>query len=180
MRSRSAWPLALRSARMLLYGAGILAAVSPVLVLALAGGERSVALDRIAFEVSADRLQYVYDLIPPRPPRVPGPSVSARIRLTNESDEELALNFLSSQRFDFLLEDEHGRIVFRWSEDKVFLPVLGREIVRPGESLVYEVTFSLPGSDRGILPAGRYMLRGILVSETPFSGSLPVTIVHAH
>ena len=165
---------------MLLYGAGILAAVSPVFVLPLAGGERSVALDQIALEVSADRLQYVYNLMPPLPPTIPGPLVRARIRLTNGSDEELALDFPSSQRFDFLLEDERGHIVFRWSDDKVFLPVLGREIVRPGRSLIYEATFSLPGSDRGILPAGRYTLRGILVAETPFSGSLPVRIIHAH
>jgi len=180
MRSKRAWRLALRWARMLLRDVGILAVVSPALVLALSGGERRAAPGRIAFEVSADRLQYVYNLMPPRPPTVPGPPVSARIRLTNESAEELVLDFQSSQRFDILLEDERGRVVFRWSGDKVFLPALGREIVRPGESLVYEVTFSLPGSDRGILPAGRYTLRGILVSETPFSGSLPVTIVHAH
>ncbi len=136
--------------------------------------------DRIAFEVSADRLEYAYNLMPPIPPVIPGPQVRAWIRLSNESAEELRLDFSSSQRFDFLLEDERGRVVFRWSEGKVFVPALGQEVVRSGESLSYEVTFSLPDSARGILPTGRYTLKGLLVSETPFSGSLPVRIVHAH
>ncbi|MCS6816966.1 MAG: BsuPI-related putative proteinase inhibitor [Blastocatellia bacterium] len=140
---------------------------------------RLAASDRIAFEVSADRLEYVYNLMPPLPPTIPGPVVRARIRLVNESAEELRLDFSTSQRFDFLLEDERGRVAFRWSDGKIFLPVLGREIVRPGEALTYEVTFSLPDSTRGILPAGRYTLKGLLTAETPFSGTLPVRIVHA-
>lgn len=140
----------------------------------------SVASGRIAFEVSADRLEYVYDLMPPLPPTIPGPIVRAQIRLLNESPEELRLDFSSSQRFDFLLEDERGKVVFRWSDGKIFLPVLEREIVKPGEALIYEATFSLPDSTRGILPAGRYVLKGLLVAETPFSGTLPVRIVHAH
>jgi hypothetical protein len=141
---------------------------------------RSTVSDRIAFEVSADRLEYVYNLMPPLPPTIPGPTVRARIRLENESSEELRLDFPTSQRFDFLLEDERGAVVFRWSDGKVFLPVLGREIVKPGETLTYEAAFSLPDSTRGLLPAGRYALKGILVAETPFSGALPVRIVHAH
>ncbi len=159
---------------------GILIALLLMLAFSLADTQRAARPDRIAFEVSADRLEYVYNLMPPRPPVVPGPTVRVRIRLTNESAEALALDFLSSQRFDVLLEDERGEVVFRWSEGKIFLPVLGRETVKPGDSLVYEATFALPGSDRGILPAGRYVLRGLLVAETPFSGALPVRIVHAH
>ncbi len=142
--------------------------------------DHSTAGPRIAFEVSTDRLEYIYDLMPPLPPIIPGPLVRAQIRLVNESPEELRLDFPTSQRFDFLLEDERGAVVFQWSDGKVFLPVLGREIVRAGTSLIYEVTFSLPDSTRGILPAGRYALKGILVAETPFSGTLPVRIVHAH
>jgi hypothetical protein len=161
-------------------GVGILIGLSLLIAFSLADTKRAARPDRIAFEVSADRLEYVYNLMPPRPPVIPGPTVRARIRLTNESAEALALDFLSSQRFDFLLEDERGEVVFRWSEGKIFLPVLGRETVKPGDSLVYEATFALPGSDRGILPAGRYALRGVLVAETPFSGTLPVRIVHAH
>ncbi len=159
--------------------------VAFALVLALWSGssprespDRPTAGTRIAFEVSADRLEYIYNLMPPLPPTIPGPIVRAQIRLVNESPEALRLDFPTSQRFDFLLEDERGAIVFRWSDGKVFLPVLGQEIVRPGTSLVYEETFSLPDSARGILPAGRYALKGILVAETPFSGTLPVRIVH--
>ncbi|GBC77557.1 hypothetical protein HRbin08_01035 [bacterium HR08] len=159
---------------------GILIGLLLLIAFSSADTKRAAWPDRIAFEVSADRLEYVYNLMPPHPPVIPGPTVRARIRLTNESAEALALDFPSSQRFDFLLENERGEVVFRWSEGKIFLPVLGREIVRPGDSLVYEATFALPGSDRGMLPAGRYALRGVLVAETPFSGTLPVRIVHAH
>jgi len=140
---------------------------------------RPALSERIAFEVSTDRLEYAYVLTPPLPPVIPGPTVRARIRLANESGEELRLTFASSQRFDVLLQDERGRVVFRWSDGKVFLPVLGQEIVRPGEALTYEVTFALPDSTQGLLPAGRYTLTGLLVAEAPFSGSLPVRIVHA-
>jgi len=133
----------------------------------------------VKVEFGLDQLEYSYNLMPPVPPLMPGPVVHAEITLVNNSGEEIRLSFRSSQRYDFILEDQKGRVVFKWSADKAFLTVLGQEVVKPGGSLSYTVAFSLPDSTVGIIPEGIYTMRGIITSENPYSGSMPVKIIHA-
>jgi len=134
---------------------------------------------KVKVEFGLDQLEYSYNLMPPVPPLIPGPVVHAEITLVNNSGEEIRLSFRSSQRYDFILEDQKGRVVFKWSADKAFLTVLGQEVVKPGGSLSYTVAFSLPDSTVGIIPEGIYTMRGIITSENPYSGSMPVKIIHA-
>lgn len=133
----------------------------------------------ITIAFTLDRAIYSYNLRPPLPPVISGPVVKAEITLSNHSEGDLQLDFRSSQRFDFILEDETGRAVFQWSADKVFLTVLGTEVVKAGGSLSYTKEFSLPDSTVGILPEGTYTMRGIITSEKRWiSASLPLRIVH--
>lgn len=133
----------------------------------------------ITIAFTLDRAIYSYNLQPPLPPVIPGPVVRAEITLSNQSDGDLELTFRSSQRFDFLLEDEAGKIVFQWSADKAFLTVLGTERVKAGTSLRYTKEFPLPDSTAGILPEGTYTMRGVITSEKRWiSASLPLRIVH--
>lgn len=133
----------------------------------------------ITIAFTLDRAVYSYDLQPPLPPVIPGPVVRADITLSNQSDADLELTFRSSQRFDFILEDEAGKVVFQWSADKVFLTVLGTEVVKAGTSLHYTKEFSLPDSTAGILPEGTYTMRGLITSEKRgITASLPLRIVH--
>jgi len=133
----------------------------------------------ITIVFTLDRDVYAYNLQPPLPPVIAGPVVRAEITLSNQSDGDLQLDFRSSQRFDFILEDEAGKVVFQWSADKAFLTVLGVEIVKSGTSLTYAKEFSLPDSTAGILPEGVYTMRGVITTEKRwYSASLPLRIVH--
>jgi hypothetical protein len=133
----------------------------------------------VKVEVNVDQSTYSYDLMPPLPRVIPGPTVRVQITVVNNSTDEVVLDFRSSQRFDFVLEGQKGKAAYTWSSDKFFLQVLGRQVVKPGESLSFGESFSLPDSTIGILPEGVYTLRAFITSIVPYSGSIPVKIVHA-
>lgn len=66
----------------------------------------------------------------------PGSPTSFRIILV--AKEEMTLSFNSSQRYDFEVTDSNGSLVWRWSEGRAFLQVLGEEILAPGETRRYD------------------------------------------
>lgn len=93
------------------------------------------------------------------------------LRLTNRSDRPVHLQFVTSQRFDVIVQDARGAEVWRWSTDKMFLQVLGEERVKPAGSLVYRAR--VPGS----LARGAYTATGVITAaDGPISASVPIAI----
>lgn len=102
------------------------------------------------FEVSVE--------VTPDPPRSHQP-VSWRMVVFNSSGAPLTVEFSSSMRGDVaLLAGE--REVYRWSAEKVFAQVLRRDVIAPGESLMFE-------TDAEPLPVepGEYELTATLVAN---------------
>ncbi|MDZ5471221.1 BsuPI-related putative proteinase inhibitor [Bacillus sp. 31A1R] len=60
----------------------------------------------------------------------------------NQSEEELTLEFTSSQRYDFLVKNDKGEDVFLFSSAVAFLQALGEEKLGPDQSLQYEIDLS--------------------------------------
>ena len=87
-----------------------------------------------------------------------GELIELQLDITNQTGAVATFEFSNGQRFDFLIQDEAGSSVWRWSADKVFIQVLGEERLAPGESLTYEVRFE------GSLAAGTYTIVGMLVA----------------
>ncbi len=86
-----------------------------------------------------------------------GREVAARLVLNNRGEAPLSLQFNSGQIYDFILRDENGKEVHRWSADKLFPQALKRLDVKGEE--VWQVTF-----DPGKLPGGVYSVEGLLVN----------------
>ncbi len=70
------------------------------------------------------------------------------LHVTNPTDQPLALEFTSGQRYDFAIRTAEGGDVWTWSADKMFAQVLGTETIAPGASLDYSEVWQ-PGDRKG-------------------------------
>ncbi len=61
--------------------------------------------------------------------------------VTNPTNEPIALEFSSGQRYDFAIRSAGGDDLWRWSADKSFMQALGSESLAPGATLQYVETW---------------------------------------
>lgn len=78
----------------------------------------------------------------------------------NQTEEEVTLEFTSSQRFDYSVETKAGEEVFLFSSVASFLQVLGEETVKQGEALTYEIKLH----DLELEP-GQYVLKAWMTPQ---------------
>jgi hypothetical protein len=88
------------------------------------------------------------------------------------TEEEITFLFNTGQRYDFIIEDEEGKEVWRWSGDKMFAMVLGEEILGPtNPEVIYTAEY------KGKLSPGYYKVTGILVAkDRPMSGNVIIIV----
>lgn len=79
------------------------------------------------------------------------------LELKNNTEKEMVLIFPTSQLFDFILEDENGNEVYKWSEGKSFLPVLTEEKIPSKSSFKISQILSFPD-----LGSGTYYLKTLI------------------
>jgi hypothetical protein len=103
----------------------------------------------------------------------PGEIVKMNITLTNTGWRPVTLDFMTSQRFDFIVSNVYVP-TWKWSSGKVFLPRVGRETVLPGKTLTYvvaEYVARLP-SEGSVAPDGVTLsLSGKVISAPAYSGT---------
>lgn len=103
-------------------------------------------------------------------------SVDEPIKMTfkifNYTEEEIIFHFNTGQRYDFMIEDEKGKEVWRWSQDMMFAMMLGEEALGPTNP---EVTYI--GEYTNNLSPGYYKITGILVAkDRPMSGNIIIIV----
>lgn len=76
------------------------------------------------------------------------------LTIANPSSDPAFLSFRTGQRYELTIEDERGRVVWRWSVAMMFTPRIGAETVWPGRSLLYQERYEGP------LAAGTYRVTG--------------------
>ena len=94
------------------------------------------------------------------------------LKIFNYTEEEITFHFNTSQRYDFIIEDEEGSKIWRWSEDKMFTMVLGEEILGPtNPEVIYTAGY------REKLSPGYYKVTGIFVAkDRPMSGNVIIMV----
>jgi hypothetical protein len=100
------------------------------------------------------------------------PDFTAILRLHTNSPSPLTLNFASAQEFDAVLLDDTGKVVWKWSDGKVFR-LAEHERTVSGE---WAVPIQIPGP---LLAAGKYTLHAWLTTTGPapmFAATLPVDL----
>ena len=123
-------------------------------------GTRVISRPELAFSISLDRSGYI--------PVGPGPQVtpleiSARITLRNTS-VPVELTFPTSQVYDLMIANENGDVVYQWSADKAFAPVITRLTLGPGETNYVIGTPPLMNVNRP-LPPGKYVAEAWLTTQ---------------
>lgn len=67
----------------------------------------------------------------------------------NQTEEEVILEFTSSQRYDYSVKTKDGEEVFLFSSVAAFLQALGEERVKQGESLTYKIDLNELSLEKG-------------------------------
>ena len=60
-------------------------------------------------------------------------SMAFYIAIVNQSEQDLVVEYPTTQEYDFALEDHRGQEYWRWSKDRVFSPALTKVTVPGGE-----------------------------------------------
>ena len=96
----------------------------------------------------------------PGPGPRPGPTtVPVFLTIQNNTERPLVYSFPTSQRFDILVIDANGRVVSRWSRDKLFLQAFGKLELAPGEKKRLGGSVPLSYDDGQPLAPGGYTLK---------------------
>jgi hypothetical protein len=102
-----------------------------------------------------------------------GETILMTLKIFNYTQEEISFQFTTSQRYDFIIEDEEGNEIWRWSQqDMMFAMVLGEETLGPTNiEVIYTAEY------KGKLSSGYYKVTGILVAQNrPMSGSIIIEV----
>ena len=101
-----------------------------------------------------------------------GEPIKLTVKIFNCNEEDVIFHFNTSQRYDFIIEDEEGNEVWRWSEGRMFAQMLGEEILGPTN---IEIIYSVKYKDK--LNPGYYKVTGFFVAqEKPMSGSIIIEV----
>ena len=101
-----------------------------------------------------------------------GDTIILKLSVFNSTEEKVTFHFSDAQRYDFVVEDQKGKKIWRWSEGRMFAQVLGEEALGLGREKV-----SYTGKFRGTLEPGSYHVTGILVAkDRPMSASVSIIV----
>jgi hypothetical protein len=101
-----------------------------------------------------------------------GDPIIMTLKVFNYTEEDIAFYFNTSQRYDFIIEDDEGNEIWRWSQNMMFAMVLGEETLGPDNP---EGIYTAEYKDR--LSPGYYKVTGIFVAQNrPMSGSIIIEV----
>ena len=101
-----------------------------------------------------------------------GEPIIITLKIFNYTEEEITFHFNTGQRYDFIIEDEEGSKIWRWSQDMMFTMVLGEETLGPTNT---EIICTAGYRDK--LNPGYYKITGIfVVQDRLMSGSIIIEV----
>ena len=113
----------------------------------LNGGLTYLSAPEQSFTLSLDNLVYPA-----------GASITARLTIRN-TQAPLTLTFPNGQRYDVVVRDAKGSVVYQWSRGKLFIQMVGTVVVN-GEQ-TWLIPFAAPDA------AGKYTVEAWLASDPP-------------
>ena len=123
-----------------------------------ASGERNI---NYGISLMIDKMNYNVD-----------ETIIMTLKIFNYTEEDIVFYFHNSQRYDFIIEDEEGNEVWRWSDGRMFAMVLGEEILGSNNpKIIYATEY------QGQLSPGYYKITGFFVArDRPMSGSIIIEV----
>lgn len=71
------------------------------------------------------------------------------IQIYNNTSKEVLLTFPTSQTFDLILENENRDLLYLWSNDQSFIPVITKKLIAPYNLLNYSILVQFPKLEKG-------------------------------
>ena len=101
-----------------------------------------------------------------------GELIIMTLKFFNYIEEDVTFHFNTSQRYDFIIEDEEGDKIWRWSQDRMFAMVLGEETLGlANPEIIYKAEY------KGKLSPGYYNVTGYFVAQDkPMSGNVIIVV----
>ena len=106
-------------------------------------------------------------------------TVRMKVRLENNAMRPMLLTFNSGKRFDVALRDMNGRLIGKWSDDRMFTFALENKTLHPGEEIEQEITMKVPPGQRDQVPDGRYQLVAELAERDYGFTTDPIVITYS-
>lgn len=100
-----------------------------------------------------------------------GGTFSLTLVVRNLSGKPFTWTSPSVQTYDFVAYDKSGNEVWRWSKGMVFIQIVTRIAINPGDSKVYKVAWNTDGT-----AAGLYAIRGWFLGLPSLRPSVSVEI----
>jgi len=101
-----------------------------------------------------------------------GEPIIVTLKIFNYTEEDIVFYFNTSQRYDFIIEGEEGNEVWRWSKNRMFAMMLGKEILGSTNT---EFIYTAEYKDR--LSPGYYKVTGFFIAQDrPMSGSIIIEV----
>lgn len=133
------------------------------LIYSRTGGVTVLSQPELSISLTLDRTVYYANLMPPVDPERAAPWITARLTLRNTAEQPVELVWPTGQRYDFLIRNEKGEVVWRWSEGRAFTLLYGTEAFRGERN--YTERIRLGDADGRPFPPGRYTLEGWLATQ---------------
>jgi len=137
---------------------GILSALGIFLFAASACGAPPGGQDALQNAQAVTDSPLVLTVTTDQPRYAPGDSVSVTLLVANRSSAPVTLQFSSGQRYDFTIGGD-GTTLWRWSDDRAFIQMLGEERLEPGAELIYRERAKAPAAP------GTYRVTGMLTAQ---------------
>ncbi|CAI9086661.1 Intracellular proteinase inhibitor [Methylacidiphilum fumariolicum SolV] len=103
------------------------------------------------------------------------PSLRVVLTIFNSGRRTYTFKFPDSQRFDFRIRNASNEIIYVWSEDKEFLPMVGTTILNPNDTLTYSEVVAIEELDQPLQP-GTYWIDSILANYPEISTSTTLVV----
>jgi hypothetical protein len=98
-----------------------------------------------------------------QPEYLAGKPVNLTFIVTNHSKASADYEFNNGQLYDIVISDATGKIVWRWSQNKVFPQLMSHLNLATNESATYNVQWLQRDNDDHPLPAGTYSVLAQLI-----------------
>jgi hypothetical protein len=96
-----------------------------------------------------------------------GEDIEITFTIINSGDNDINLQFDTSQRYEIFAEDEAGNQVWSSADDDSFEDVEGTQTIQPNETVVYNETWDQTGREGQQVPAGVYKISAFSIGCVP-------------
>jgi hypothetical protein len=124
-------------------------------------------IDKITYTLTENRMPPIPHGVPPQYPD----TLKVRLEIKNDTNETISFPYCCGQEYDFIIRDDSGEEVYRWSIGKGFTDGFTdfptTKTLDPGESLLYEEAIELRGNDKNPIQPGSYTIEGLHTTALP-------------